>query len=284
MAVDDLLACLSLLRAVCWPAVPDALRDTLGLDLARPTELRLGGGHAVLDSKLLRLMGERVISAGAVIAITAHRSLALCCAPCARRRNAPNRGGPSPSPCSKRGGGATELSRRSGGLRRAYARRLAWRRRSPRSPACSLAMTLAQGSLCDQGCGSPLQPRRCPREETAGGSSPATASRVSASAGDPFAQAQAPLLADMFASVAFHPRLGTLPRPKPSVTLAVAESRPRAAPSGSLTCPPEFFHRPGSSNRSTSCPARRASCSPTGQPRRSADAALALGRRRALPC
>ena len=52
--VDDLLACLSLLRAAyAGLPVPDALSDTLGLDLARPTALRLGGGHAVLDGKLL---------------------------------------------------------------------------------------------------------------------------------------------------------------------------------------------------------------------------------------
>ena len=44
------------------------------------------------------------------------------------------------------------------------------------------------------------------------------------SAGDPFAQAQAPLLADKLASVAFHPRLGdTSPAETVRDVLAVAE-------------------------------------------------------------
>ena len=44
-----------------------AARYTLGIDLAQPSELRLGGGHAVLDGRLLRLMGEgATASAGAV--------------------------------------------------------------------------------------------------------------------------------------------------------------------------------------------------------------------------
>jgi CRISPR-associated protein Cmr2 len=100
VAVDDLLACLTLLRAAYGGLpVPAPLATTLQLDLEG---LQLGGGHALLDGKLLRLMGEHATaSAGAVIA---HHSApsAPCCAPCAPPKSVPRaRAGatPSPSPC-----------------------------------------------------------------------------------------------------------------------------------------------------------------------------------------
>lgn len=73
VAVDDLLACLTLLRAAysglslqLADGAPSELADAIGADLGR---LRLGGGHAVLNGRLIRLMGETATaSAGAVIA------------------------------------------------------------------------------------------------------------------------------------------------------------------------------------------------------------------------
>jgi len=67
VAVDDLLACLTLLRAAySGLALPEALVKATDTDLG---SLRLGGGHASLDGKLIRLMGETATaSVGAVIA------------------------------------------------------------------------------------------------------------------------------------------------------------------------------------------------------------------------
>lgn len=67
VAVDDLLACLTLLRAAySGLELPAELATPLQADLG---QLRLGGGHALLDGRLIRLMGETATaSAGAVIA------------------------------------------------------------------------------------------------------------------------------------------------------------------------------------------------------------------------
>ena len=111
VAVDDLLACLTLLRAAYGGLpVPDALASSLQLDL---DGLKLGGGHALLDGRLLRLMGEHATaSAGAVIA---HHSAPL--GTVLRRlreaeKRAKSKGGRDAFAITlmKRGGGATELT------------------------------------------------------------------------------------------------------------------------------------------------------------------------------
>lgn len=111
VAVDDLLACLTLLRAAYGGLpVPDALVASLGLDM---TGLELGGGHALLDGRLLRLMGEyATASAGAVIA---HHSAPLGAVLRRLReaeKRAKNKGGRDAFAITllKRGGGATELT------------------------------------------------------------------------------------------------------------------------------------------------------------------------------
>lgn len=111
VAVDDLLACLTLLRAAYGGLpVPDALATSLRLDLQN---LRLGGGHAVLNGRLLRLMGEyATASAGAVIAHhTAPLGAVLRRLREAEKR-AKNKGGRDAFAITlmKRGGGATELT------------------------------------------------------------------------------------------------------------------------------------------------------------------------------
>lgn len=111
VAVDDLLACLTLLRAAyAGLPVPDNLRDALKIDMAG---LRLGGGHAVLDGRLIRLMGEpATASAGAVIAHhTAPLGAVLRELRKAEKR-AKNRGGRDAFAITlqKRSGGATELT------------------------------------------------------------------------------------------------------------------------------------------------------------------------------
>lgn len=67
VAVDDLLACLTLLRAAyAGLPLPTQLADAVHADLGK---LRIGKGHAELDGRLIRLMGETATaSAGAVIA------------------------------------------------------------------------------------------------------------------------------------------------------------------------------------------------------------------------
>lgn len=114
VAVDDLLGCLTLLRAAYGGlTVPDGLREILALDFDQPTALRLGRGHATLDGKLLRLMGESATaSAGAVIA---HHSAPLGSVLRALRgaeKRAKNQGGRDAFSISllKRGGGAIELT------------------------------------------------------------------------------------------------------------------------------------------------------------------------------
>lgn len=111
VAVDDLLACLTLLRAAYGGLpVPDALAHSLQLDL---DGLRLGGGHALLNGRLLRLMGEHATaSAGAVIAHhTAPLGAVLRRLREAEKR-AKNKGGRDAFAITlmKRGGGATELT------------------------------------------------------------------------------------------------------------------------------------------------------------------------------
>lgn len=111
VAVDDLLACLTLLRAAYGGLpVPDALAHSLQLDL---DGLKLGGGHALLNGHLLRLMGEyATASAGAVIA---HHSAPLGAVLRRLReaeKRAKNKGGRDAFAVTlmKRGGGATELT------------------------------------------------------------------------------------------------------------------------------------------------------------------------------
>jgi CRISPR-associated protein Cmr2 len=111
VAVDDLLACLTLLRAAYGGLpVPDALAASLRLDL---DGLKLGGGHALLDGRLLRLMGEHATaSAGAIIA---HHSAPLGAVLRRLReaeKRAKNKGGRDAFAITlmKRGGGATELT------------------------------------------------------------------------------------------------------------------------------------------------------------------------------
>lgn len=111
VAVDDLLACLTLLRAAYGGLpVPDALVESLRLDL---DGLKLGGGHALLDGRLLRLMGEHATaSAGAVIA---HHSAPLGAVLRRLReaeKRAKNKGGRDAFAITlmKRGGGATDLT------------------------------------------------------------------------------------------------------------------------------------------------------------------------------
>lgn len=114
VAVDDLLACLTLLRAAySGLSVPKALGDSLSIDMDQPTQLRLGRGHAMLDGKLLRLMGERAsASVGAVIA---HHTAPLNAVLRQLRKTearAKNKGGRDAFSITllKRGGGATELT------------------------------------------------------------------------------------------------------------------------------------------------------------------------------
>lgn len=119
VAVDDLLACLTLLRAAYGglslhdkddPKEPGPLARSLQLDL---DGLKLGGGHALLDGRLLRLMGEyATASAGAVIA---HHSAPLGAVLRRLReaeKRAKNKGGRDAFAITlmKRGGGATELT------------------------------------------------------------------------------------------------------------------------------------------------------------------------------
>ena len=70
VSVDDLLRCLFLLRLAYSGIWPDAegLAELLGV-LGERNMARLKRGHALLDGKLLRLMGNKATaSAGAVVA------------------------------------------------------------------------------------------------------------------------------------------------------------------------------------------------------------------------
>lgn len=230
VAVDDLLACLTLLRAAYGGLpVPDNLRDTLGIDLAQPNELRLGGGHAVLDGKLLRLMGEgATASAGAVIA---HHSAPLGSVLRTLRqaeKRAKNRGGRDAFAITllKRGGGATDLT-------------LPWRLAdkpelddTPMQALAALARLFAgddtsrKAAYVTQGWLPHLpSTSQMPREELQALVTRNLAYQIKRqSAGDPIAKAQAPLLADKLAAIAFHPRLGdTAPAETVRDVLAVAE-------------------------------------------------------------
>lgn len=214
VAVDDLLACLTLLRAAyAGLPVPDDLGDTLKLDFDKPTALRLGGGHAVLDGKLLRLMGESATaSAGAVIA---HHSAPLGAVLRTLRqaeKRAKNKGGRDAFAITllKRGGGATDLT-------------LPWRLESKSDLEDSPIQTLAaltrlfagddtsrKAAYVTQGW-LPNLPSlsQMPREELQTLVASNLAYQIKRqSAGDPIAKAQAPLLAGKLASISFHPRLG----------------------------------------------------------------------------
>jgi CRISPR-associated protein Cmr2 len=230
VAVDDLLACLTLLRAAYGGLpVPDTLRDTLGVDLEQPSKLRLGGGHAVLDGKLLRLMGERATaSAGAVIA---HHSAPLGAVLRSLRqaeKRAKNRGGRDAFAITllKRGGGATDLT-------------LPWRLAdeptlddSPMQALAALTRLFAgedtsrKAAYVTQGWLPHLpSASQMPRDELQALVTSNLAYQIKRqSAGDPVAQAQAPLLADKLAAIAFHARLKeTSPAETVRDVLAVAE-------------------------------------------------------------
>ena len=111
VAVDDLLACLTLLRAAyAGLPVPDELRADLAMDIGG---LRLGGGHAVLGDRLIRLMGEgATASAGAVIAHHTAPLGAVLRELRASEKRAKNKGGRDAFDITllKRSGGATELT------------------------------------------------------------------------------------------------------------------------------------------------------------------------------
>ncbi len=230
VAVDDLLACLTLLRAAYGGLpVPDALRETLDVDLEQPTALRLGGGHAVLDGKLLRLMGEgATASAGAVIA---HHSAPLGAVLRTLRqaeKRAKNRGGRDAFAITllKRGGGATDLT-------------LPWRLAaaptlddSPMQALAALTRLFAgddtsrKAAYVTQGWLPHLpSAAQMPRDELQALVTHNLAYQIKRqSAGDPIAKAQAPLLAGKLAGIAFHPRLGDAsPAETVRDVLAVAE-------------------------------------------------------------
>ncbi len=230
VAVDDLLACLTLLRAAYGGLpVPANLRDTLGIDLAQPSELRLGGGHAVLDGRLLRLMGEgATASAGAVIA---HHSAPLGSVLRTLRQaenRAKNRGGRDAFAITllKRGGGTTDLT---------LPWRLADKPELDDTPMQALAAltrlfagddTSRKAAYVTQGWLPHLpSASQMPRDELQALVTRNLAYQIKRqSVGDPIAQAQAPVLADKLAAIAFHPRLGdTSPAETVRDVLAVAE-------------------------------------------------------------
>lgn len=217
VAVDDLLACLTLLRAAYGglplhdegnTRKPGPLAAAVHADLAG---LTLGGGHAVLDGKLLRLMGERATaSAGAVIA---HHSAPLGAVLRSLRnaeKRAKTRGGRDAFAITllKRGGGATELT-------------LPWRLddaptldNSPMQLLAELTSTFARdtsrkAAYLTQGwlpnLPSTAQMPREALQELLGGSLAYQLKRQSG--GDPVAKAQAPELAGKLAELALHPRL-----------------------------------------------------------------------------
>lgn len=233
VAVDDLLACLTLLRAAYGGLpVPEGLRETLGLDLAQPTPLRLGGGHALLNGKLLRLMGEHATaSAGAVIA---HHSAPLGAVLRTLReaeQRAKTRGNRDAFAITllKRGGGATELT-------------LPWRLNDPAkerphtlndSPMGVLAAlsnlfagddTSRKAAYVTQGW-MPHLPTQMGRDALHPLLVAALGYQLKRqSGGDEIARAKAPVLADKLASLALHPRLGdTDPGSLITDVLAVAE-------------------------------------------------------------
>ena len=111
VSVDDLLACLTLLRAAyAGLALPDELASAVNADLHK---LKLGGGHAQLNGKLLRLMGEAATaSAGAVIAHHQAPLGAVLRALRAAEARAKTVGGRDAFAITqlKRSGGATELT------------------------------------------------------------------------------------------------------------------------------------------------------------------------------
>lgn len=242
VAVDDLLACLTLLRAAYGGLpVPDALAASLQLDL---DGLKLGGGHALLDGRLLRLMGEHATaSAGAVIA---HHSAPLG-AVLRRLREAEKRakskGGRDAFAITlmKRGGGATELT-------------LPWRLAEPAdgkmptlidSPMQLLAElcstfardTSRKAAYLTQGW-MPHLPNQMEGEALRQLLAASLAYQLSRqSGGDPIAKAQAPALAGKLANLALPPRLAdTDPGEVITDVLAVAEflARESRAPKNNI--------------------------------------------------
>ncbi len=229
VAVDDLLACLTLLRAAYGGLpVPDALAAALRLDLKN---LRLGGGHAVLNGRLLRLMGEyATASAGAVIAHhTAPLGAVLRRLREAEKR-AKNKGGRDAFAITlmKRGGGATELT-------------LPWRLDEPASghkPTLDDTPMQVLADLCNtfardtsrkaayltQGW-MPHLPSQMEEEALRTLLATSLAYQLARqSGGDQIAKAQAPALADKLATLALHPRLvNTDPGSVIADVLAVAE-------------------------------------------------------------
>ncbi len=230
LAVDDLLACLTLLRAAYGGLpVPAALEEALMLDLEG---LSLGGGHALLNGKLLRLMGEQATaSAGAVIA---HHSAPLGAVLRTLRKaeqRAKTQGGRDAFAITllKRGGGATELT-------------LPWRLNDPApgqqptlddSPMGVLAAlstlfagddTSRKAAYVTQGW-MPHLPTQMGREALHHLLVAALGYQLRRqSGGDEIAKAKAPVLADKLASLALHPRLGdTDPSSVITDVLAVAE-------------------------------------------------------------
>ena len=229
VAVDDLLACLTLLRAAYGGLpVPDALVASLRLDLKN---LQLGGGHAVLNGRLLRLMGEyATASAGAVIAHhTAPLGAVLRRLRDAEKR-AKNKGGRDAFAITlmKRGGGATELT-------------LPWRLDEPASghkPTLDDTPMQVLADLCNtfardtsrkaayltQGW-MPHLPSQMEEEALRTLLATSLAYQLARqSGGDQIAKAQAPALADKLATLALHPRLvNTDPGSVIADVLAVAE-------------------------------------------------------------
>ncbi|MDX9700807.1 MAG: hypothetical protein RBT55_14635, partial [Rhodocyclaceae bacterium] len=235
--VDDLLACLTLLRAAYGglplhdkdePEKPGPLAKSLRLDLKN---LRLGGGHAVLNGRLLRLMGEyATASAGAVIA---HHSAPLGAVLRRLReaeKRAKNKGGRDAFAITlmKRGGGATELT-------------LPWRLDEPASghkPTLDDTPMQVLADLCNtfardtsrkaayltQGW-MPHLPSQMEEEALRTLLATSLAYQLARqSGGDQIAKAQAPALADKLATLALHPRLvNTDPGSVIADVLAVAE-------------------------------------------------------------
>lgn len=255
VAVDDLLACLTLLRAAYGglslhdkddPKAPGPLARSLQLDL---DGLKLGGGHALLDGRLLRLMGEyATASAGAVIA---HHSAPLGSVlrrlrEAEKRAKSKGRRDAFAITLMKRGGGATELT-------------LPWRLDEPKegqkptledSPMQLLAElcstfardTSRKAAYLTQGW-MPHLPSQTEGEALGQLLAASLAYQLSRqSGGDPIAKAQAPALAGKLATLALHPRLvntdsGITPDQVITDVLAVAEflARESRAPKNTLT-------------------------------------------------
>jgi len=251
VAVDDLLACLTLLRAAYGglslhdkddPKEPGPLAKSLQLDLKR---LKLGGGHALLDGRLLRLMGEHATaSAGAVIA---HHSAPLGAVLRRLReaeKRAKNKGGRDAFAITlmKRGGGATELTL-PWRLAEPADRQMPTLIDSPMQLLAELCSTFARdtsrkAAYLTQGW-MPHLPNQMEGEALRQLLSASLAYQLSRqSGGDQIAKAQAPALARKLANLALHPRLADIdPGEVISDVLAVAEflARESRAPKNAPT-------------------------------------------------